>query len=285
MTEMEEQEAAAAADDLDDFDDYESYSLTTRQKIYTGLTVFLAFLVAIFFFLPYDLVVRSAVAKFGGGQIQLDFDSLNLGVFSADQLTNMRLALGPGLAITAADVESTLSKRHLMAGNARGELAMDRLSVDLGSVEVTTGRFDADLGLNGFQGPARSMSGNVAIKTGPIKLSKLPETLPIPASPDDIKITRAELMLAIQNGRVNLNGTKIDSNLFGITISGTGVAQNSFADMSLDARICLRPAGNLEEQNKTIFDFYVMAGGPAGGQLCFALKGNLDRPDFQKLDS
>lgn len=285
MAEPEEQEGAAAADDLDDFDEYESYSLTGRQKIYTGLAAFIAFLVAVFIFLPYDLVVRSAVAKFGGGQIQLDFDTLNLGVLGADRLTNMRLALGPGFAISAADVASTLSKRHLMAGNARGQLAMDRLSLDLGPVEVTTGRFDADLALNGFQGPARNMSGSVAIKTGAIKLSKLPETLPIPASPEDIKISRAELMLAIQNGRVSLNGTKIDSNLFAITISGTGVAQNTFSDMSLDARICLRPAGNLEEQNKTIFDFYVMAGGPAGGQLCFALKGNLDRPDFQKLDS
>ncbi|MBI3396461.1 MAG: type II secretion system protein GspN [Spirochaetia bacterium] len=262
-------------------DESEVVRLTFKQKIITGVAVLVAFIVFSFVFLPYELVIRYTLEKYSRF-VRIEFTSLKLNLIGDDEISGFRMVLPDGTAFAADSVTSGLKYRDLLAGGAQGSVLMTGVGFSMGNVVFRIGTIDLGLGIQNATSALDQLSGDINLRAGKVEVRKLPENLPIAVQPGDIKISSVVIRMKIGEGRVNLEGTNLKSNLFDIRVTGGARLSGPIGQAVMAAKVCLKPAKDLETENNAMFGYYTMSGGTGGGELCLGMKGTLSQPTFEK---
>ena len=275
---LEDLQSVPAPDDgLDDGEDLdETPRLSVKQKVVTGVAVLISFLLFTIIFLPIEPVVRYALSK-GARIVRIEFKELDLNLFSADVVTDLRVTTPDGSYLRGTSVQSSLSYIDLLSEHARGRIRIPRLDIEAVGLEAKVNGVDLEVNIRKlFQAPAR-WEGLISLNTASIQVSALPPALRsmgIELDPATIKIRKVRLQARIENGgRMLLDGTSISSNLFDIRVKGNGRVRDSIVAPDLDASICFTADKDLETINKGLMDMYLAVGGTAAGSLCPRVKG------------
>ena len=275
---LEEPQALPSPEDaLDEGEEPdETPRLSIRQKVITGVAVVVSFLLFSIVFLPMEPVVRYFLRK-GARVVRIEFKSLELNLFSADVVTDLRVTTPDGSFLRGTSVLSTLSYFDLLSEQARGRVRIPRLDIEAAGLEAKINGVDLEVNLRKLFQPPSRWEGLLSLNTASIQISSLPpalRSLGIEIDPSTIKIRKLRLKARMESGgRMDLNGTSVSSNLFEIRVKGSGRVRDSIVSPDLDATICFTPDRALETTNKALLDMYIVVGGTAAGSLCPRVKG------------
>lgn len=264
--------------DLDD--DFEETTLTGRQKLWIAVATGVSFLLFSILLFPLDILVRSRLQN-PEQPFQADFTALNLNLFGSDEIQDLQFRSG-GFSLSSPAVESSLSWFGMMRRDLDGTVRMpESVSIQAGDLALKGQQAALKFSLPGaLEIPASNWIGEIELELKDVRFSSLPGRIPLPISPEDLEVPQGTIRLKFTGGGVDFEGSRIQTNLFLISISGGGQIRGSLATMQLKSRICLRPVSDLQQENRAIYDFYTAFGGAGGGQLCFKLEGNLSNPSF-----
>lgn len=250
--------------------------LSIKQKLLTGLAVLVFFLIFSLVFLPVEPIVRYALEK-TSRTVRIEFGALELNVFSPDVISDLRVTTPDGSFIGASQLRSSLSYTSLLSEHAKGQIAVPKLSLEAAGLELSASTVNLDLNLRHLFQASNRWEGLVTLSSAKVQLVALPPLLKglgIDLDPATVKIQSVRLQARLEaDGRLILDGSSLNSNLFNIRLKGSGRVRQSIVAPDLDAEICLTPDRELETTNKALFDFYVTLGGTAGGSLCPRMKG------------
>ncbi|MBI38368.1 MAG: type II secretion system protein GspN [Leptospiraceae bacterium] len=261
-------------------DDFEETTLTSRQKIWIGVSVISSFLLFFVLLFPLDIIIRKLLQNPETG-MQADFTSLNLNAFGSDDIQGFQFRAG-SFAISSPQVESTVSWIGLMKDDLEGTVTLNGpFDLQAGDVGLQGQKALLKLGLpDSMQQPASTWVGDIELELQGVTFTALPSAIPLPLSPSDLKVSQGRIRMGFDGGGVNFEGSSLQTNLFNIRLTGRGTIRGPLAAMQLNGRICLRPVSDLQQENPAIYDFYTAFGGTGGGELCFKLEGNLSSPKF-----
>ena len=265
-------------------DDFETVSLTGTQKLWIAAATLASFFLFTVYLMPYDLILRYFIAQYAG-PVRIDFLKFEPGLIGPHMIEELKVQVPNGTFIEAETVESGLATRDLLSNRARGTIRAEELDLSTAMVAGQIGEADLALDLRNIGGGLAQMQGSMALKTGFIKLSKLPETLPLPITAEDIRIKQLNLRMRANRGNLNFDGSSLQSNLFNVTLRGGGRTAGGLASLNLNARVCIKPDSRLEETNPDIFGYFTLLGGSgaAGGEKCLDLTGSLAAPRMQPV--
>ena len=288
LIDQEEEETAAPSeaalpftdDSLELDDDFEETTLTFMQKVWIGVAVAASFLVFSVIFFPLDLVIRQKLQNPQTG-LTVDFTSLDLNPFGADSIADLDLRAG-GMALTSKEVLSHISWMGVLSRDLKGSILLQQtFTLQAGGLSIVGNQAKVDIDIDDvLRTEPRTWRGDFALELKDVGFRSLPSGIPLPIAPEQLKVPMAIIKANFNQGQLLLDGSRIDTNLFNITISGTGAIRGDLSSMQLDSRLCLRPVSDLQQKNETIYGFYVAMGGAGGGELCFKLQGNLANPRF-----
>ncbi|MEQ8353458.1 MAG: type II secretion system protein GspN [Leptospiraceae bacterium] len=264
--------------DIDD--DFEETTLTGRQKIWIGVSVLLSFVVFFVALFPLEIIIRSVLQDPQSG-MQADFTSINLNAFGSDEIEGFQFRVG-NFTISSPLVESGISWIGLLKDDLQGNIILNgKFSLQAGDVAVTGEKAMLKLNLpESLAQPASTWVGDLELELQSVNFTALPSGIPLPISPSDLVVSQGRIRMGFDGGGVNFEGSKLQTNLFDIRLTGRGTIRGPLASMQLNGRICLRPVSDLQQENRAIYDFYTAFGGAGGGELCFKLEGNLSNPRF-----
>jgi len=262
-------------------EELEAVRLTFSQKIIVGLSVFLSFLFFSLIFLPYEQIVRRALQSYSR-MVRVDFSRLDLNLFDTDRVSDLRITLPDGTSLHATTLVSSLGYRELISAHPHGKVIVENLDVSLTNFALLIRSLESDVNLMDVTEGMDRWKGDLFVKTGAIEIQKIPESIPIPVTASDVKIHSVKLQLKFADGRVNMNGSSIKSNVFDIELSGSG--RLGGGSITLDTTVCLTPKPDLEQTNNILFGLYLAQGGSAGGRLCLNVTGPPSSPSFKKKD-
>lgn len=276
-------EPAAESEELLE-DEFEMVTLSGRQKIWIGAATLFSFLFFAVYFLPYDLIIRYFLGQYSSS-VRIDFIKFDPGLIGPDVIKELKIQVPNGASFQADTVESGLAYRDVLSNRARGNITLENLDISTASVAGNVANADIALNIRGYEEGLGRMQGSIALKTGFINLSKLPEALPLPINPKDIKIKELNLRLRANRGNLNFDGSTVRSNLFGVTIRGGGRTTGGMESLNLNVRVCIKPDARLEETNPDIFGYFSLLGGSgaAGGEKCIDLSGPLGSPQMKPV--
>ncbi len=265
-------------------DEFETVTLSLRQKLLIGGATLFSFLFFTIYFLPYDLIIRSLINSYAGS-VRVEFKTFDPGVIGPDVIEELKIQVPNGSFFGADRVESSLSIRDVLSDRANGTVKLENFDVSMNFFAGNIDQADITLDLRNYQGGLARMQGFIGIKTGFIKLAKLPEVLPIPIAPEDIKIKQLNLQLRTNRGNLNFDGTTLQSNLFNVTLRGGGRTSGGLESLQLDAQLCVKPDPRLEETSPDVFGYFTILGGTgaAGGEKCLQLTGPAGSPAVKPL--
>lgn len=278
-----EDEAAAALPSPDDFEDEEDYRLTLKQKILVGVAWFVSTIVFSILFFPRDLMLRAVLAK-AVPQVKVDFSAAKPGLFS-QEFQSLRVGLPDGTNFASDDLQSDLSVFSLMNGNASGTLNLVNADYGSNTMGLNARSAAVKLNLTGMSDGITAMRGDLQIQGSDLGIEKLPPSMAsyVQVEPSKIKIRSLQLPLAFSDTGLSIQDGRVVSNLFNLKIRVAGTYRGQVLDtMQLDGSICIKPDEKLEADFPDVFGIYVFAGGAAGGDLCFEVKGTLGQPQFAK---
>ncbi len=264
-------------------EEFETVRLTLRQKLTVGATILISFIIfSAVVFLPLDLVVRAVLAKYSR-MMRIDFMSLDLNLFEPDKISGLKIFLPDGSSIQAEEIQSQLGYREMMIGHPHGTLNVQNFDVSMSSFACVFRSISTAVDLQDVMESLDRWKGELQVRTGPIDITSLPvEGLPIPINAADVKISSLIINAKFNEGRITLNGTSIKSNVFDITVSGTGRLSAGLTATRLETVVCLTPKPDLENINNVLFGLYLAGGGTAGGRLCLNVTGTPGSPQFKK---
>ncbi len=262
-------------------DETEIVRLTWRQKIVTGVAVLVSFLLLSIVLLPYEQVLRFTLDKYAR-VVRIDFSSIKFSPFGTDEISGLKIALPDGTSLSADAVQSELKIREVLAGNPNGVVSMVGVDINTQNFGMKTRTVEVNISLANAGGAMEEMNGDVTVKTGKLDLKKIPENIiPIPIQTGDVRIASFLLKARFRNGNLVLDETNMKSNVFDLRVTGGGKLQGPLGGTRMDAKVCVKPAKDLETENAGLFAMYIAGGGAAGGELCFAMKGTLGSPAFE----
>lgn len=257
--------------------------LSFKQKVFVFLTVVLSFVVFSFVLVPYDLVLREFVLSRFSKMAKVDFSALDINLFSEDEVSNLSVALPNGSSIRAEQVISGLKYRSLISEQLQGAVTLSAVAVNLSGLGFETSTLQTNFDLANITAAMARWSGRVSVITGRLEFQRLPGFLSAALPLDDLVVQSLNLNLRMTRGRLNYNDSVIRTNFFQVNLDGDGRLARDFLSSTLNGKLCLKPAQNLEEKNKMLFDFYTLAGGSLGGELCLGLKGTLKAPNYKPI--
>lgn len=265
-------------------DEFETVTLSPVQKIWIGAVTLVSFLFFAVYFMPYDLLVRYVLAQYASS-VRIDFIKFEPGLVGPDLIKELQIQTPNGASFEAAKVESGLAYRDILSNRARGRVTFEDLNISMSSFAANIAGANLDLNVRGYEEGLARMQGSVALKTGFINLRQLPENLPIPISPGDLKIKELNLRLRANRGNLNFDGSSLQSNLMSVSLRGGGRTAGGLDQLNLNVRLCLKPDPRLEETNPNIFGFLIMMGGSgaAGGEKCMDVTGPLSAPQMKPV--
>lgn len=265
--------------DLFEFEDQEAEGLSRSQRRWVTLICLVSFIVFSVVFFPLDVFLRYVLKEALAGS-QIHFSSLDLNVFGNDRIESFSLAMPEGRTIEAGFIESGLSKAGLISDDLNGKVSITKPAYSGGGTGLSAASIEMNFALSDALLPASNWNGSADVNVSGVSVEKIPSDIPLPIPLEDIRITSIDLKTNWNNGNVNYNGSRINSNMFLIKIDGTGRVrgQGNTTAVDLSGKVCLRPAGNLEQEHPQIYGFYIFQGGAAGGQLCYNISGPVPGP-------
>ncbi len=287
LEEAEEEGVAAelpAGETVEPEFEEEEHRLTLRQKIYVGVSLVLSFVFFSLLMFPRDLFLRAMLARFAG-PVRIDFTSADPGL-TEQTFQSFSLILPDGTTLLAGNVESTLHILDLIRGAADGNVILEKTDLATSSLALNWQKGEVTSSLTGISSDLPQMRGDLKLKLDQVTFTRLPPAAAniIPIRPEKIKIASLQLPISFRDGGFGLQNGLIVSNLFTIKVSTNARYQGPSLDNAvLEGQICLKPDRELEQKEPDVFGMYVFAGGAAGGELCFQLRGTAGHPQFNKL--
>lgn len=254
-------------------------SLTRYQKWMTGLTILGSFFVFFLILFPYQSALRAFLSTYSRS-FQLNYSTLDLSLFGESQLADLILVLPDRSSLESSLVTTTISPINLaVSGRASGSLVLHNPDLNLKEFSFQAANLDSDFDLDGVTGNPEQISGSGNIRLKNPQIRKLPAKIPLPISPEDIKIDRLLIRFSIEGGNLKLDGSKLDSELFSVRLDGSGKLATPLDRTTLEAKLCLNPSPDLEGKNPTLYGMYLMAsGGQDRSVLCYRISGVLASP-------
>lgn len=276
-------EEAGLDDELgEDLDEFEESRLTMRQKLWVGLCATASFVVFLVIFFPLNEFLRYQLGSFSK-QIQADFVDLDLNLFSPDTVDGLSVQLpNNGPRFTAGRIESQLAWLDLLGSAPDGPVRIDTAEFAMSDLAFTARQINLDIDIADVRNSLAVWDGQLDIQARGVRFDRLPlDKLPIPIDLSELKIGRLDLKLLFEDGAVSFPDGKLVSDLFRLTLKGSGRMGNTLGATTVDARVCIEPVSDLENKNPDLFTIYIMGGGAAGGELCADINGSIGAPNFQ----
>ena len=269
-------------DESDDLEDFEESRLTGRQKLWVGLCAAVSFVVFLVIFFPLNEILRYQLGNFSK-QIQADFVDLDLNLLGPDTVDGLSVQLpNNGPRFTAGRIESELGWLNLLGAAPDGIVRMFTAEFSMPSMAFEANEIQLDMDIADVRKSLAVWNGRLDLQARGVRLDRLPlDSLPIPIALDELKIARINLKLLFEEGAVSFNDAELISDLFRVTMNGSGRMGRNIGATTLNARLCLKPVANLENKNPELFTIYIMGGGSAGGELCANISGSLAAPQVQ----
>lgn len=270
-------------DESEDVEDFEESRLTGRQKLWVGLCAAVTFAVFLVVFFPLNEFLRYQLSNFSK-QIQADFVNLDLNLFAADTVDGLSVQLpGNGPRFTAGRIESELGWLDLLGAAPDGIVRMFTAEFSMpATLAFEANEIQLDMDIADVRKSLAIWNGQLDLPARGVRLDRLLlDNLPIPIALDELKIARINLKLLFEEGAVSFNDAELISDLFRVTLNGSGRMGRNIGATTVNARLCLKPVANLENKNPELFSIYIMGGGSAGGELCADISGSLGAPQVQ----
>lgn len=258
--------------------------LTGRQRLIIALVCAGAFLVALALFLPYSDIVRRVLSA-QTRQASINFADLDLNVFGADEIKDLRIAFAGGSSLNAASVRSGLSWLGLAGQRPDGrieftgfELRSSALELRAASLQLSFDDVDIPAGQNLSQ-----IRGQLKLNAQDVQIDQAPGLLGafLTGERGALQSVQGELVAGGQSLRLRqpLNAS---GSLFTVRLDGGIQLSNALAASALNLNVCIRPAADLETRDPEMFQVYIFQGGAAGGELCRRVSGVLGRPQIEE---
>lgn len=261
-------------------DDDQAVRLTFRQKMICIGAVIGAFFVFSIILFPYEIVFRYAISSYANG-VSVDFTQIDFNIVGSHGAEGLRIATPDGSAFEFEEIESGIPLRGIFSGRPKGKVSIRNASVELPRYAFEAPAATLEMDLEGLDDNPQFWNGEFSLQTDLLKITRMPEDLPLPFSPDQIKIRHVKVTGRISEGNLNVAGTKLQSNLFNIDMEGTVRLLQPIEASQINVKVCLQPSPKLEEDNNAVYNMYIMIGGAAGGNLCFPISGSFAAPNWK----
>lgn len=259
--------------------------LTRKQKILSGVTVLLSFLFFMFFFFPYgDLAIYVMMKVVSPVQVQ--YMTLEPSLFGPTSASSLVVTLPDGSSFEADEAYVEASLLSLMGGRLKGNAYLKNLRIQTQNFSATAKMVDTSYDISEINGPMNQWTGSLQVSGSNVEPGRIPTGgFPLPVNPEELVISKLRLIAEMDGSKINLDGTKLESDLFNVAISEGGKPGATLESISLDAGVCLTPAKDLEKKNRGLFDMYALAaGGTAEETLCFSVNGRPGSPTFTRVE-
>ena len=280
----DEAEAALLAVEEEEEEELEAGRLTGRQKLTVLLTVVVSFVIFSIILLPYDLLLREFVFSRIARMVRIDFSSMDLNLFSSDEIEDLSVTLPDGSFVKAASVVSGIKYRDMLAEHPQGTITLNDAQISIGNFAVESSAIQVVMNLRNIRDGMAKWLGSLSVRTGKLNTQRLEGLLPVSLPLEGLVMNSLTVNLRFAQGRMTFDGTRAVTNFFAVSFNGAArLAAGGFSSARLDGKICVKPADDLEEKNNTLFGYYLAAGGAAGGEKCFSLRGTPKSPSFNPM--
>jgi type II secretion system protein N len=263
----------------------EEPQLSRNQRLWavaSGVISFLLFLVVLF---PFEGILKSTLKKKLAPAIRLEFATMKPGWIGQSKIEDLSIFTEGGFRLEAETTVADLKKLSLFRASPEGQIRLTGGYLGSGNFGGSFRSLDIRLDLSSVMAPPSQWEGSIQLKLDRFEPEQLPGILAmLPATPEELVIERLTLPLQFKKGTVEFHQTQLQNPLFTVRIEGTGRLGSTVMDSSLDGRVCLRPVDDLETRNEGIYNYYIMNGGTAGGELCMKISGMLANLSFSPLE-
>jgi len=270
------------SDSIDETEE-EFARLSGPQKLFVGLAVLFSFLFFSLWFLynEPEPLARYLLKRYMSRKANIDFRKIDLNIFGSDELHDFTISTPDNIHLNAGHLRSSLGYWNMFNKQPRGALQARRISASFGKNTYKIKSADVKIDLTNVYLPPSEWNGEVDIDIRGIRMESLPP-LPAPAgdvladkiAAKDVRIKGIRFKAKINAGRLTLQKSRLQSNIFNIDIKGSGRLTRTLTAPELNTTVCLRPHKDLEKKFGLIFEFYVnFLQGTAGGQKCYYMKG------------
>ncbi|MEQ9362929.1 MAG: type II secretion system protein GspN [Leptospirales bacterium] len=270
-------EGEDGADQIDD--ELEESRLTGKQKLLVFLTAVASFFVFTIVFFPLEELIRYQLRGFEKA-VAIDFATLDLNLLGDDTMGGFSARLPDNSGgFSSESIQSELSWLDLAAVSPAGLVRFENSEFHMQGFAFDAATMDLNLNIDDANKILTTSKGRVQLLAGGVKFTQLPlDGLPIPISLDELNVRRLNLVMNFSNGSVDFQDSTLVSDLLTARLSGTGRIGGNLGATVLQAKLCLKPAADLETKNPELFTVYIMGGGAAGGELCADISGTVSSP-------
>lgn len=259
--------------------------LSGRQRMWVAVAGVVSFITFLLLFFPFEGILKSMLQKRLAPAMRLEFTGMKLGLIGQTKIDDLSLESNGGFRLEAESAVADLKKLALIRLTPEGKVRLNSGNFAIGNFGGSFKSLDVNLDMSAISAPPAQWEGTIQVKLDRLEPEQLPGLLAmLPATPEELTIERLNLPLQFKKGVVDFNQTQIQSPLFTVRLEGTGRLSASLSDMSLDGKVCLRPVDDLETRNEGLYNFYIMNGGAAGGELCMKISGMLMSPNLSPVD-
>lgn len=263
----------------------EEARLSGRQRLWVAVAGVVSFFLFFVLLFPFEGILKSTLQKRLAPALRLEFTSMKLGLIGQTKIDDLSLQSDGGFRLEAENAVADLKKLPLIRFAPKGTVRLNGGNFGIGNFGGSFKSLDFNLDMSTVTAPPSQWEGTIQIKLDRLEPEQLPELLAmLRATPEELTIERLILPLQFKKGTVDFNQAQIQSPLFTVRLEGTGRLSASLSDTSLDGKVCLRPVDDLETRNEGLYNFYIMNGGAAGGELCMKISGMLMSPNFSPVD-
>ncbi len=265
-------------------EEQEPTKFTARQKIVIFSTALLSFFLFFILFFPLESSVRYLLSDYFEGN-QISYTNLDITLFGSSHVEGLQIAKDD-ISLKARELQADFSLWQLVGDSSQGVIYLTNVSFSAEKVDLFADVMRVEFLLEELDMPFSKWNGKVNIVVSGMQIFHLPfEGLQI-IDLEKVKISNMDLKQVLRNGALRLDGSKVISNLFNISLDGKAEIKSDLESIQLDSRICLQPVEDLEVREPDIWGLYLLAvGEESQDRLCFDMNGPFSSPQFNKAST
>lgn len=272
----------------EDFSEEEErgYQLDPKQKLQVLGIILSSFLLFGLFFFPYQKLARYFFFSFAN-QISLGAGQVELNFLSSSFIDDINFSFGTGGGVSARQLKLDIPLLKLMGSSLDGGMQFKEMYYFSKALSLSAYEAILSLNIKDRSMPPNQWQGNIELETRRFKLLELniPQLESIGVDLSQMKVQKFELKLSFEQGNLGFGGSQLLSNYFTVNLKGFAQLKEQVASSPLNAEICIVPSPELESLDNKLMGLYILAGGTAEGELCIKVRGQLQKPDFEKVNT
>ena len=261
-----------------------AYKLNKKQKWQVIGAVLSSFLLFALFFFPYQAVLHDYFSSFAKAA-SLRFTQTELNFFGDSSIENLSYSFGKDSGVEIRQVQFGISFLKLMRGLAEGPIEMTNFYLAASKLSLYSKNILVSTDLEKIDQPPLEWEGTLQIQTKGTKITvpfiqNMQEIQSLGIDLSRIKVQTLDVKLSFEQPKLKFDGSKLVSNYFTIKMTGSAQLAGNLEKSRLSGKLCAAPAADLEEKDSSLMGAYILAGGTAGGKLCWKVGGTVENPSF-----